>query len=275
MENKNLAILLTVHNRKSKTLRCLSNIMCQIPIEGWNIEIYMTDDGSIDGTSDSVRHDFPNVKIIKGNGNLYWNRGMISAWKFAVKEKEFDGYLWLNDDTFLVKDALKILLHSHILKPNAIIVGATKSSTSNVITYGGSLNYKNQKLLEPNGELQKCGLFTGNIVLVPSYVFRRIGYLDSNYSHALGDTDYSLMAAEQGIDSYVCGKVLGMCDVNPTPPKWHQKKYNIVDRYKNLMSPLGYTPPKEYFHFKRKHWGVWRAVGSMVNMFYHFILPKK
>ena len=90
-----IAVLITVHNRIEKTLFCLKSLYKQNSEN--NFEVYLTDDGSNDGTSDILRNKFPNVNIIQGNGSLFWNQGMIRAWKAAISSDEYDFYLWLNN----------------------------------------------------------------------------------------------------------------------------------------------------------------------------------
>lgn len=46
---KTLAVLITVHNRKEKTLKCLQLLHAQLPMEGYQVDIYLTDDGCTDG----------------------------------------------------------------------------------------------------------------------------------------------------------------------------------------------------------------------------------
>jgi len=69
----------------------------------------MTDDGCTDGTSKEVLEQYPSVHIVSGDGTLFWNRGMYCAWKAAVKEREYDFYMWLNDDTTLEVNAFFLL----------------------------------------------------------------------------------------------------------------------------------------------------------------------
>lgn len=270
-----LAILLTVHNRKEKTLQCLKSVYSQIPIDGWDIDVFLTDDGSTDGTHQAVINEFPKVKIIKGDGNLYWNRGMIKAWEEAIRTRDYSAYLWLNDDTILTHNAIKEVLESYFTVPNSILVGSTKAPNSETITYGGSKGfYTSDVRIIPNGELQKCGVFNGNFVLIPKSVYKKIGMLDPAYSHALGDTDYALMAQAKGINMYVCRNVVGICERNTKTSKWTNKKYNLKERYLILNSPLGYAEPKAYFHFKLKHWGLVKAIGAVVSIYYKLLFPK-
>ena len=72
---KSIAVLLTVFNRKEKTLQCLGNLYKQLPIQGYSVDIYLTNDGCTDGTPEAIAQKFPEVNIIHSKGNLFWNRG--------------------------------------------------------------------------------------------------------------------------------------------------------------------------------------------------------
>ena len=162
---KYIAILLTVHNRKAKTLECLEYLYAQQNVAGYEWEVYLTDDGCTDCTAEEVARLYPTVNIIKGDGNLYWNRGMYTAWKAAVKAKDYDFYLWLNDDTLLFPNAIKQMLQaSDQTNFNALICGATCSKDNNSVTYSGWLHNQKQAL-KPNGQLQECNIVNGNFLL--------------------------------------------------------------------------------------------------------------
>ena len=60
------AVLLTVFNRKEKTLECLSRLFDQLPVEDLQIDVFLTDDGCTDGTAEAVENLFPSVHILKG-----------------------------------------------------------------------------------------------------------------------------------------------------------------------------------------------------------------
>ena len=103
---RRIAILMTVHNRKAKTLRCLASL--KETSTPWRdavfLKVFLTDDGSTDGTAEAIRaEDYPfDVRILPGDGNLFWNGGMIQSWKAAIGEGGWDGYLWLNDDAVVL-----------------------------------------------------------------------------------------------------------------------------------------------------------------------------
>lgn len=266
-----LAILMTVHNRKSKTLDCLRNIYSQLPILNWDIDIYLTDDGCTDGTTEAIRTLYPDVIIISGDGNLFWNQGMRKAWAAASSNFDYDAYLWLNDDTMLFSDALYNMIKSYSDFPHSIITGTTMSLDGSRSTYGGL--DKSGKVLDPDSTLQSCNTFNGNVVLIPNNVFKRIGNLDRHYSHSLGDIDYGFSAKKQGIELLVAPYYVGKCDRNLLLPKWMRPEIPLKERISNLFSPLGYTNPKEYYYFKKKHWNSFIAILAMLSIFLHFISP--
>lgn len=268
---KYIAVLLTVFNRKESTIRCLEGVYTQIIPEDFAIDIYMTDDGCTDGTPESIRANFPNVNIIQGNGKLYWNRGMWKAWQAAIKTRNYDYYLWLNDDTFTYSHMIKSLLNVATKKNNkAIIIGPTiDANGKNIHTYGGR---KGKNLVPLNGNLQECDTFNGNIVLIPKYVYEKIGCNDPYFHHSLGDLDYGLRARKIGINIYQLGIPIGECDRHNHIMKWCDPQIPITKRWKILHSPTGY-PPREIWHFNKRHYGFVKAIYYIFTTYVRCLFP--
>src|SRR5580658_7643570 len=95
-----IAVLMTSFNRREVTLKSLDSLFRQQKAEGIRFAVFLVDDGSTDGTGGAVKSLFPQVKVLQGNGALFWNGGMRVAFAAAVQES-FDAYLFLNDDTTL------------------------------------------------------------------------------------------------------------------------------------------------------------------------------
>ena len=70
-----LAVIMACHNRREHTLSCLKALKQQSVNGKVVVDVYLLDDGSTDGTSAAVKNTFPNVHIVEGDGNLFWNRG--------------------------------------------------------------------------------------------------------------------------------------------------------------------------------------------------------
>lgn len=267
----NIAVLLTCYNRKNKTLKCLRKLYAQ---QGLNInyaqEVFLVDDSSTDGTAQQIAIEFPKVKIIEGNGNLYWNRGMHLAWETAVATREYDYYLWLNDDTFLFENAIAEMLFC--LPANSIISGTTSSFVHKNPTYGG-FNDSTKDLIKPTGQFQECGHINGNCVLISNKVFQLVGNTDPIFHHALGDFDYGLRAKKLGVKLYVAPNYIGTCESHSSIPGWRSTSETLFNRFKYLYAPASGCHPFQYFVFDKRHNGLGIAILHIISIHIRAIIP--
>lgn len=279
MKFKEIAVLITCHNRVQSTLGCLTNLFGQIGLGiNYNIKVFLVDDGCTDGTGEEVRRNFPEVVIIKGDGNLYWNRGMHVAWQQATIAKEdFGAYLWLNDDTYLLEDGLLNMLNAaNQTDFKSIICGSIHAPNApEVLTYGGCRIIKSKSESNvPNGKLTIADLINGNCVLVPHEVFLKVGNLDWTFRHAIGDNEYSLRAKKKQIKSYSTGEFVGVCSKNDSLPKWCRPDVRIIERLKNLYSPLGLAEPFIFFRYNVKYFGILVALKDFTSTHLRVICPQ-
>lgn len=259
MKEARLAVIMTCHNRYKITLACLYALYQQRN----NFDVYLTDDGSSDGTAEAIKAEYPEVKIIQGNGNLFWAGGMHLAFGEAIKN-QYDYYLWLNDDTFLQVDALDKLLQNHqnVTEqgyPDSIIVGSTKDPITERPTYGGALKskrwYSNKfEFLEPSSCLQKCDAMYGNCVLIPKTVVAKVGNIDTAFAHSLADLDYALRAGKLGCQIWVLPGYVGTCSKNSIHNSWADTNLNILERLQKILETKGF-PLKPWTVFCRRHSG--------------------
>jgi GT2 family glycosyltransferase len=267
----NIAVLLTCHNRREKTVNCLRSLYnCLVPANH-EFNVFLVDDGSTDGTSEAVKKEFSEVNVIQGNGQLYWNRGMHLAWETAAKAESFDYYLWLNDDVELFPDSIIDLLEA-LNGKNAIICGTMRSKNQAIPTYGGRIFKGN--LLVPNGTPQFCNAINGNLVLVPANVYKIIGNLDPLFPHTMGDFDYGFRAKKKGISSYIASNYSGYCEKNELPPIWCIPEVSFRKRFKVLYSPLGNSHPWYFFQFEKRHFGILRALKHFITIHIRLIFPQ-
>ena len=266
-----IAALLTVHNRRDKTLACIEHLRQQKDDDAFLVDIYLTNDGCTDGTQEAIAERFPDVHIINGDGSLFWNRGMLMAWRAAALNN-YDYYLWLNDDTNLYNDTVALLLNcSRKHNEQAIIVGTTCAiNNPGLITYGG---WVRGALLDNVDEEHQCSTFNGNIVLIPKYVYVLLGTTDPYYHHALGDFDYGLRASKLGIEIWTVQGIMGECNRHSLPTVWKDPQRPLHQRWKNFFSPLG-NNPFEFFHFRKKHFGFIPACLTFISNFLHLIFPR-
>ena len=270
---KTIAVLITCHNRRDKTLACLHSLYnCEFPHD-FVFDVFLVDDGSTDGTSEAVTSDYPKVIIINGDGNLYWNRGMYRAWETAINKNQYDFYLWLNDDTYLFKNAIFDLISAaKKIQYQSIIIASTCSSQGNELTYGGFS--ENGILIVPSNTLIQANTFNGNCVFISKFVFEKVGNIDPLFHHAIGDIDYGLRAVKKGIKSYVAPGFLAYCESHETLPQWCLKDVSLKNRIKSLYSPLGNSQPYYFFRFELRHFGLAVAVKHIFSIHLSMLFPQ-
>ena len=280
-----VAAILACHNRKTLTLACLDALYSQELTQLADIQTYLLDDGSTDGTAEAVQSRFNNVNVIKADGSLFWNEGMRTAFQAAL-DAGADYYLWLNDDTTLYENALELLIKTHhTLSSNgtsdAIIIGSVQDPNTKKLTYGGMIKNSNWhpfhfQLIPPTDTPQQCYVMHGNCVLIPDEVAKKVGNMDSGYSHAIGDIDYAFKARKHGASIWSAPGYAGTCSTNPTEGSWLDTSLSLKQRWKHMKSPKG-LPPSDWLLFSRKHAGFfWPVFGFLpyVKLFISALFAK-
>ncbi len=255
-----IAILMTCHNRRDTTLACLKALYRQnLPFE-----VYLTDDGSTDGTSEAVRANYPKVKILQGDGNLFWGGGTRLAFAEALKA-DYNYYVWLNDDSILKSNALQVLLETYQeLKqrgsPNSIVVGSMKDSTTGKTSYGGHIRNSWRplkfKILQSSEEIQECETINGNLVLIPRSVAAIVGNIDKAFRHQVGDFDYGLRARKLGCHLYVAPGHLGTCSRNIIQGTWLDINLSFKQRLQKFKFKGSSLLRPDSWLYARRHGGL-------------------
>lgn len=263
MDKSRIAVLITCYNRKNSTLACLEALSRQKDVVDVHLQVYLTDDGCTDGTGDAVRAQFPDVKILQGDGNLYWGGGMRLAWNEASKG-DYDYYIWLNEDTLLYTTALLTMLNTsaRLLEETGeeiIVSGSTCDPQTNKLTYGGLVrpNWWQAMqfvLVTPTNQPERCETINGNCVVIPRGVAQRVGNLSPDFSHGLGDFDYGLRAArDYGISSWIPPGFIGTCSAHEIKGSHFDASMPTSERLKAMKRASGLPPAKEWMTFTRRH----------------------
>jgi GT2 family glycosyltransferase len=265
MDRINIAVLMTCHNRKESTLACLGKLGAQQNIDNIALKTYLVDDGCTDGTGAAVRKHFPDTTVLQGTGELYWGGGMRLAFGEALR-KDYDFYLWINDDSVLYPHSVRTMcdtssyLKNKIGKDN-IVVGAMCDATTRILTYGGAKKRSNLTPLsytavEPSDKPEPCDVINGNCVLVPRNIAEIIGNVSEDFTHEGGDYDYSLRAKAHGFLSWVAPGYMGTCSRNTLKGSPMDKTLSLKARVNRLAKPTAIIPAKEWMLFIKRHGGV-------------------
>jgi GT2 family glycosyltransferase len=274
MNTPRVAAILSCFNRKQKTLACLAALYQQNKLPEIQLDVYLVDDASTDGTAAAIQQTYPEVKVIPGTGGLFWNGGMHLAFGQAIAIG-YDYYLWLNDDTLLYPTALETLLETATTlaekgERQAIVASSTCNPETGELTYGGVVHNSwwhplKFKCIPPTDTPQRCDTMYGNCVLIPQTVVYQLGNLESEFTHYAGDFDYGLRAYQQDCSVWVAPGYLATCYRNPPEESiWQSQKMSLKERFKKVFQPKG-LPPKEAMIFARRHAGfLW---------FFYWVLP--
>jgi GT2 family glycosyltransferase len=253
-----LAVLLTCHNRREKTLRCLESLdLGGNTVGGIDTLVWLVDDGSTDGTAEAVKERFPEVRLISGDGRLFWCGGMRMAWQHAAQEQA-DAYLWLNDDVTLDAGTVQRMAETARDNPEAIVIGSCRCPETGKHTYGGQRRSGRHPgrvvAAPPTDRIQECDTFQGNLVWIPAKVFATVGNM-VGYSHAMADTDYGYEAVKRGFRILIAPGYFGTCPRNPGDSAWRDRSLPLAARFKKINSFKG-LPPRDWFRFCFRHGGL-------------------
>lgn len=260
-----IAVLMTCHNRMPTTVACLKALKAQ-SIGDTSIHVYLVDDGSTDKTASEVRQAFPEIRILLGDGSLYWCGGTEVAFETALKEN-FDVYMWLNDDTVLTDRALPRLIEVYrecaALNPAVIVVGSTFDPDTGAMSYGGwrrvagrswGLTNSWKKISPDPHTVVECDTINGNCVLISREVTQSIGTLDRRFRQGLGDLDYGLRAKTAGCQVFIAPGFYGACRRNSGAGSWTDPNLTRYQRWRQLLGPKG-LPPRAWGAFVSRHKG--------------------
>ena len=88
-----LDVIIVSYNTRADLLRCLESVFAST----WSgtLKVFVVDNGSVDGSVEAVKGQFPQVRLMASNENL----GFARANNLAIKESTADYVLLLNPDT--------------------------------------------------------------------------------------------------------------------------------------------------------------------------------
>jgi GT2 family glycosyltransferase len=217
-----VAAVMAAYNRKALTLACLGSLRAQ-QVPGVTLDAFVLDDASSDGTAEAIAERFPEVTVLHGDGKLYWNGGMRRAFAAAIA-RDYDYYLWMNDDTQLDDGALAVLLEAErrLRERNeaVIVAGSTRHPDTGELTYGGVIQPSRWRplrleLVEPGDAPRPCDTMNGNATLISRAVVQRVGNIDPAFVQQMGDFDYGLRARAAGCSVWIAPGTVGTCASHP------------------------------------------------------------
>jgi GT2 family glycosyltransferase len=112
------SVIIVSFNTKDILRECLQSV--EREAAGLNIEIFLVDNNSGDGSPGMVETEFPEVKVIRSTINL----GFGAANNLALKAAGGRYVVLLNSDAFLCPGSLRAAVNNMNLHPEVALAGA-------------------------------------------------------------------------------------------------------------------------------------------------------
>jgi len=219
-----IAVILPVHNRKDVTLNCL-NTLYSFRCDKYRLFYVLVDDGSTDGTGNAVNKYFPDVKVLKGDGNLWWAGGVNKGFEYVKNYLSCDFVLLMNDDSTFKQSTLDVLI-DYISDKNNVCASsiAIIGETNKIYCAGHAMNgrfsnclplYQGCVMNNSIPKVIKCDSLSSRFVLMPFDIISKIGLFDNkNFPHAYSDIEYFLRAKSRGYSNVVLSESVVKTSIN-------------------------------------------------------------
>ncbi len=210
MNAPDLSVIIVNWNTKELLLNCIEAFYRTA--NGLTSEIFVVDNGSVDGSAESVRRTFPEIELIENERNL----GFARANNDALRRRKGRYALLLNTDAILTDGAVKALVEFMDDNPTVGIAGGQlingDGSRQNSFDNFPSLateafNKSLLRILFPKRYPSKRVTYNdpvdvqsviGACMIVRSQSIGEVGILDEDYFFFLEETDWCYRMRRHG-----------------------------------------------------------------------------
>jgi GT2 family glycosyltransferase len=228
--NKNkikVEIVTPVYNRRDITLQCLKSLS-RIKKENLDIHIIVVDDASTDGTFQAVKKSYPEVELIKGNGNLWYSGGINRGIEAALKHNP-DYILTVNDDGIFDENFLVRMIECAEKYPKSVIGSLLllwdaphklfQTSPKWDVWSGGFRHWQNQTVWTVPEKPWEVEIIVGNCVLFPVEAIREVGLMNEKRYPHFGDAEYTPRMRKKGWRLLIEPRARVFCKPNNAQPR--------------------------------------------------------
>lgn len=263
-----VCVVVPVFNRLSKTMRFLLRMR---DLDYANFKIIIVDDGSSDGTGETIGLNRPDVAVLRGDGDLWWSGGTNMGVEHALKMNA-DYILTINDDCEMEPDFLRQMVDVARRNPKYIVGCRLQCHDEREVVWsigttavfrGGelyALNFAGKRwadlghLPDPYPTDTLCG----NGVLIPAAVFREVGLYDRrNMPQYHADSDLVLRAREAGYKPVVSLRSVIYNDIL-TEPLVTNRIDLVFSRKSDRYWRAVWTTVRRHAPWRRRRWVFYR-----------------
>jgi len=241
-----VSIIVLNYNGKRFLDGCFSSLS-RIDYPKSRYEVIMVDNGSVDGSVEYVKKNFPWVKIVVLERNYGFGGGNNRGVRFARGQY----IVFLNNDTRVTKDWLSRLVQASAKHSAPICASKTLFMDGDeIVEYGGgkfTINGRGYSIALGKKDWEENGCFyTGYpcaaSMLIKKDTFLKLGGFDKDYFACLDDTDlgwrawlfgYKVLYCPTSIVYHVAGGTTGRGRISPLKA-FHGTKNALINILKNL-----------------------------------------
>jgi len=247
-------------------MRLLQSIQHLEKAEHVSMEIVVVNDGSTDDTQKMLQTNFPDVKVISGDGNWWWTKCINEGMKFSF-DNDSDYVLWMNDDNDLDKIYMIELIKAYQKIPKHAILGSASVSIEKPRKVDAAGYSKHNKLLNKltplwstgtvvtsafTGIYPTCSL-SGRGTLIPASVYKELGLLDEQLVQYASDDDYVMRAISRNIPAYISLDAQVLNYSNLTSKERNVKSQSIQSYLKSFFNPYSANSLKKHWYIYSRH----------------------
>jgi GT2 family glycosyltransferase len=249
-------------NGKEDTLECLASVR-QIAYS--NFEVVVVDNGSDDGSPETIASLFPQVTLIKTGKNLGYAGGNNVGLRHALASGA-QYFLLLNNDTIVDANILTAFVEASAAMADSGILSAKiyYHSEPRKLWYAGVRLEKPLRVVHVGqgqiddetryGSIVETEYACGCALFAQTDIVRKVGFLDEQYFLVYEEVDWCYRAKSSGYKSFVV----------PNAKVWHK----VSASFGGATSPLAlYFFKRNTLLFARKHLPLARRLAVYVDVF--------
>ncbi|WP_303311014.1 glycosyltransferase family 2 protein [Hymenobacter sp. BT730] len=254
-----LYVIIPVFNRWAFTQACLISLRQQTE---QHFRVIVVDDGSTDGTANALAREFPEVEVLRGNGELFWTAGVNMGIRQALAHGATH-VLTLNNDVVVMPDFLEKMMLWARRQPRAVLGALELDANTQQPIYGGErfswLTHRSAFLLQQLPAEEHQGLhpvtyLPGRGLLIPAEVLRTIGLFDERrLPHYLADYDYTSVARRRGFPVYVNYDARLLTYPEESGQQQTRRKRTVRGYYQHLFGIRGGGNLRNFTYFACKN----------------------